>query len=95
MDDIQEIKSDVKELLQRSAVHNQILAEHKNFSIALQNEQRMLKEHMDAKALLTDAKIDPLIKSHHTNAQVLKVVGAIGIGLVIQITVKYVMSHIL
>lgn len=39
-----EIRQDVKQLLVQSAVHNQILAEHKNFSIALQKEQAVQKQ---------------------------------------------------
>lgn len=78
MDDIKEIKEDVKELLQRSAVHNQILAEHKAYSIALQNEQKVIK-----------AQIEPLIKDHHLIALFLKACGAILIGVTVQAVVRH------
>jgi hypothetical protein len=69
--EMKELRGDVKELLQRSAVHNQILQEHKNFSIALQNEQKIIK-----------AQLDPLMKDHHLIATILKVAGAVMVAII-------------
>lgn len=76
MDDIQEIKADVKVLLQSSAVHNALLAEHKNFSIALQNEQKIIKTELAP------------IKSHvHLMNVILKVLGVLSTGLLLQVLI--------
>lgn len=46
-EDLKEIKQDVKTLLERSAIHNQILAEHKAYSLALQAEQKVLHAELE------------------------------------------------
>lgn len=38
-DDLKEIKQDVKEILQRTAVHNELLREHERRSLALEKRQ--------------------------------------------------------
>lgn len=43
---VKEIRQDVKELLQRSAVHNELLREHERRSLALQSGQERLDERM-------------------------------------------------
>ncbi len=78
MEDIKEIKQDVKTLLLQSAVHNQILAEHKNFSIALQTEQKILH-----------AEMEPIKKHVYLVDSVLKTSGMIGAGFVLKILTSY------
>ncbi len=46
MDDIGEIKSDIKEILQRTAVHNELLRTHENRSLALQASQEKLSDRI-------------------------------------------------
>lgn len=46
MEDLKEIKADVKELLQRSAVHNELLRTHENRSLALQAGQEKLENRI-------------------------------------------------
>lgn len=78
--DVKEIKTDIKALTQLTAVHNQILQEHKGYSQALQNEQRVI-----------NAKIEPLIKDHYLISIVLKIAGAVLVGVAIQLAVRYAM----
>lgn len=78
MDDFSELKSDVKELLQRSAVHNALLAEHKNFSIALQNEHRLIR-----------TELVPIKEHIHLVGTILKIGGMILAGVVVQWFIRY------
>lgn len=68
MDDIKEIKADVKELLQRSAVHNEILRTHESRSLALQAGQEKL-----------DLRILPLEKHSSMMSGSLKFIGLLSI----------------
>lgn len=81
MEDIKEIKADVKSLLQQSAVHNQILLEHKQYSQALQKEQEVLK-----------ARIEPIEKQSNLISIAFKGIGLITIGAVIQLLIR-LFSH--
>lgn len=47
MDDIQEIKADVKELIKLGAVHNELLRTHEARSLALQVEQEKLEKELE------------------------------------------------
>lgn len=80
MDDLQEIKADIKQLLQQSAVHNQILSEHKAYSLALQREQAVLGE-----------RIKPIERHVVIMGWMLKIPGAIFIGVSVQYIVKKLM----
>lgn len=79
--DIKEIKSDVKVLLQQSAVHNEILREHKNFSIALQQEQKLISE-----------RIRPIEKHVDLVGKILKISGAVFVGVMIEILVSLLLK---
>lgn len=46
MDDIKEIKADVKELLQRTAIHNELLRTHESRSLALQAGQEKISDRI-------------------------------------------------
>jgi hypothetical protein len=76
-DDIKEIKQDVKELVKQGAVHNQLLLEHERRSIALETAQKEL-----------EAKIEPIQKHVNLVSILLKGLGAISIGAVIQIIIR-------
>lgn len=86
MDEIvKEIRQDVKELLQRSAVHNELLREHERRSIALQSGLELQKTEVDA-------RLKP-IEIHVSNVEnvvkgVLKVVGGAAIVLIGQALVR-------
>lgn len=73
-DDIKEIKTDVKELLQRSAVHNELLREHERRSIQLERRQDAI-----------DTRLSPMEKHQHWINIVLGALGAVLIGFVIQL----------
>lgn len=77
MDDLQEIKSDVKELLQRSAVHNELLRTHESRSIALQESQKLL-----------DGRIKPIELHVHFVNLALKTLGILGTGVGVGVLVK-------
>lgn len=79
--DIKEIKADVKELLQRSAVHNQILQEHKAYSIALQAEQRVI--HTELVPIKDHVKLMTLC---------LKLGGTLLMGVLIQAAIRYALK---
>lgn len=74
---IREIRQDVKQLLVQSAVHNEILSEHKNFSVALQNEQKTIH-----------AKLEPLQEHVSIMNKVLKGMGGLAIALIVQAIVR-------
>lgn len=76
-DDIQEIKKDVKQLLVQSAIHNQILAEHKAYSLALQKEQEVQRE-----------QLKPLTQHVRFMGILLKAIGTLSIGVLIQAIVR-------
>jgi hypothetical protein len=53
-EDMKELKQDVKEILQRTAIHNQLLQEHERRSLALERRQdsyqaqlEPVKKHVD------------------------------------------------
>lgn len=77
MDDIKEIKADVKTLLQQGAVHNEILRTHESRSLALQKGQEAL-----------DLRIKPV--EMHVNAMNLglKLIGLITVGVLIQAIIR-------
>lgn len=77
MDDLQELKSDVKEILQRSAVHNELLRQHEARSLALQAAQEKL-----------DTRLEPVEDHVKLMNRGAKIIGAILVGLVIQLAVK-------
>lgn len=70
--DVQEIKKDVKELLQRSAVHNELLKIHEARSLALQKGQEFL-----------DVRMKPLETQATVLGVVLKSLGVIASGAII------------
>ncbi len=78
MDDLQEIKVDIKELLQRSAVHNELLRTHESRSLALQKGQETL-----------DSRIKPIEMHVHFVTLSLKALGVLTSGLIIQAAVRY------
>lgn len=81
MEDMQELKKDVKELLQRSAVHNELLRTHEARSIALQNSQDRLSDRLAP------------IEKHVDLVNILgKVTGAVVVGFVIQALVRLVLK---
>lgn len=80
--DIQEIKKDVKQLLVQSAVHNQVLIEHKNFSIALQAEQKIQR-----------AEIDPLKTQSQLLNSLAKILVALFVGFAGQYLVNKALGH--
>lgn len=79
--DMQEIKADIKELLQRSAVHNELLRTHESRSIALQTAQDKLSD-----------RIKP-IEKHVDLVNVFgKVAGGILVAFAVQLLVRYFLS---
>ncbi len=80
MEDIKEIKADVKVLLQQGAVHNQILLEHKAYSVALQGEQKVINE-----------RIRPIEQHVIVMSTLLKILGGLMTGGLIQ----YLVTHFL
>lgn len=81
MEDLKELKMDVKELLQRSAVHNELLRTHENRSLALQSSQEKLSDRMT-----------PIEKHVSLINAVGKVVSVIFVGVLIQALVRYFLS---
>lgn len=77
MEDLQEIKADVKELLQRSAVHNELLRTHESRSLALQKGQELL-----------DTRIKPIEIHVHFINTALKAIGVIGSGVLVSLLVR-------
>lgn len=69
MDELKEIRDDIKELLQRSAVHNELLRTHEARSLALQKGQELL-----------DVRIKPLETQAHSINMILKALGVILTG---------------
>lgn len=45
-DDLAELKQDVKEILQRTAIHNELLREHERRSLALEKRQEVHETEM-------------------------------------------------
>ena len=85
MDDLKDIKTSLEklethtfELVKQGAVHNVILQEHKNFSLALQQEQRLIKK-----------ELEPIKEHVHFVSIVLKAFGALLVGISIQFLVRY------
>ena len=71
MEDIKEIKADVKELLQRSAVHNELLRTHEARSLSLQAGQDKL-----------DLRLQPVEKHVYLLELILKLCGVLLIGVI-------------
>ena len=78
-DDLAEIKTDVKELLKQSAVHNELLREHERRSDNLERRQDVL-----------DVRLSPLEKHQHWINIVLGALGAILIGFVVQLLAQVI-----
>lgn len=77
-DDIaKEIRQDVKELLQRSAVHNELLRTHEARSLALQAGQEKL-----------ETRLQPIEEHVSLMNRVAKVLGAVVAGLIVQALVR-------
>lgn len=76
MDDIKEIKQDVKVLLQQSAVHNELLRTHENRSLALQASQEKL-----------EIKLEPIEKSMYVINMIFKGLGAVAVAVAIHETI--------
>ncbi len=81
MDDIQEIKADVKELLQRSAVHNEILRTHEARSLALQAGQDKI-----------DTRLEPIEKHVNLVNVLSKLAAAILAGVAIQALIHFLIK---
>ena len=77
---LQEVRADVKKLVTQGAIHNTLLQEHKNFSIALQNEQKILR-----------AQIDPVLQERKVTILVLKAIGTMAVG----VAVQWLIQHLL
>jgi hypothetical protein len=77
MDDLKEIKEDVKELLKQSAVHNELLRTHEARSLALQKEQERLEE-----------RIVPIAQHVAFVSVILKGIGLISVGAVAQLLIR-------
>ena len=75
--DLQEVKQDVKELLQRSAVHNELLRTHEARSLALQASQKEL-----------DQRLNPIEKHVNLVDKALKGLGLIVTGVIVGATVQ-------
>lgn len=84
MDDMQELKSDVKELLQRSAVHNELLRTHEARSLALQEGQKSL-----------DVRIKPIETHVHFVNLFLKLFGTICTGGLVYLLGQLLIRHLL
>lgn len=76
-DSLEKVESHTLELVKQSAVHNVILQEHKNFSISLQNEQKMMRQ-----------ELEPIKQHVHFVTLFLKALGAVVVGLAIEFLVK-------
>lgn len=84
MDDFSELKADIKELkgmtldlVKQGARHNVLLEQHEARSLALQSAQEKL-----------DVRLEPVEDHVKIINRVGKVIGAILVGLIIQIAVK-------
>ena len=78
-DDLAEIKTDVKELLKQSAVHNELLREHERRSDNLERRQDVL-----------DVRLSPLEKHQHWINIVLGALGALFIGFAAQLLARVI-----
>ncbi len=76
--DLIEIKSDVKELVKLSAVHNVLLREHEARSLALQSSQEKLA-----------AEMGPVKQHVHFVSLILKGIGLVTVGALIQLVARH------
>lgn len=74
---LKRIEDKVIDLIKQQSEHNAILAEHKNFSIALQKEQEKI-EH----------DLEPIKKHVYVVGNILKLAAGVAVGACVQFVVK-------
>lgn len=84
MDDLHELKADVKEILQRTAVHNELLRTHEARSLALQEGQKFL-----------DIRLKPIETHVHFVNLALKLLGTVVTGGCVYLVGQLLIRHIL